>query len=264
MTTYKVLSVDWDYFIDASENTRENMFPDSPNDNNSRTLQDAIWMFLYAGNEELEKIGIKSNEMSVVMRAISRSIENGILDGKFYLLNSHRHIYKFLMEIADEEPDCEFEIYNIDHHHDMFAINEKQPINPHCGDWAHLLMAKLKDRVSYSWIPNKDSAMQSGSAYYKKVLVKTLDEIENLEFDIIYICKSPEWSPPHLDWGFIGAFLSMAKEANALTDKDAWENRWTDEMKSLILDSREKLRKLHENMVNSRGQSIDSGSMGGP
>ena len=53
-----ILSIDWDYFFDATEDQRILLFPDDPNELFPDHAKKSIWASYYAKSEELEKIKV--------------------------------------------------------------------------------------------------------------------------------------------------------------------------------------------------------------
>lgn len=202
---YNVLSIDWDYFIDATSDERLLLFPDGGTEDVSLSLSNYIWAIRYAEssiNKELgvcdkciEDIGIRENELLYIYRCLSFAKNNALIT----ISDSHADIYDFLIE-SNPNPCKQFNIYNIDHHSDCYNIGN----DVNCGNWVN----RLDDKGyinSYTWIKNSDSdnslvkSTLSCETKEKTILIDTLNDID---WDYIFICRSSVWSPPHLDLDF--------------------------------------------------------------
>lgn len=112
------------------------------------------------------------------------------------IVNSHIHAYNFIKSIYDSTP---LTVYNIDYHHDLFNNNEKLD----CGNW--LRFVKKDFNANIRWITKKNSIDTYG---IEKDIVKKchiafgLNELENIQFDAIFICRSDPWTPPQFDKHF--------------------------------------------------------------
>ena len=94
-------------------------------------------------------------------------------------------------------------LYNIDHHHDIF-YGEDEEINlplltPSCGNWVKYLFDNKKIK-QYTWIKNSNSIEPTNNItkVYKHTtnLLKLVNLNELAEnTDMLFICASPEWVP---------------------------------------------------------------------
>lgn len=204
----RFLSIDWDFFIGATATQRALLFPDGGNENLHTTLRKYIWDSRYA-NPELSDIKVSSPDYLTLLK-ICREF-----DGQCLIADSHRFAYDFIME--NTTPDEEFEVYNIDFHHDLYDYRTgDERVN--CGNWGTILHED-RPNMKYVWVMREDSDPmtigdvevdverwypQSFTSFFKSDFIK--------EFDYLYLCRSAMWSPPHLDPKFVWAAKILMKK----------------------------------------------------
>lgn len=200
----RILSIDWDYFINATALQRGLLFPDGGNENLSYALQDLIWDSRYScgGNEDLRSIGVLKNDYSTVSNLIHRFtmryLHSGLHDSRMLVCISHKWIYNFVNESTTS--DEEFELYNVDFHHDMYDLKVgDEEVN--CGNWVNYLF-KSRPNMQYFWVKREDSDTEVLGGESVHCNMRSIDDLQGLKFDYIFICRSDCWSPPHLDFYF--------------------------------------------------------------
>lgn len=201
----KFLSVDWDYFVDASLEDRCYKFPDGGNEDLDFQLQNIVWRFRYNDHPEIKKMGLNEDYnslMDILTKFLMYDSRNPI-DSQYKILVglaiSHKYIYQYILDRT--QPDEEFEVYNVDFHHDMYYYRDpRNPLN--CGNWVRELL-KERPNMKYYWIKREDSeiALLGGEEIPKEMIVPFKDLIDK-DFDYIFMCRSDIWSPPHLDKTF--------------------------------------------------------------
>lgn len=206
----RILSIDWDYFINATDVQRYMLFPDGGNENISYELQDFIWNSRYA-NPKLKTIGVLKNDYELIhdmlRKFTAKCLLNSSENTEALCTVSHKCIYYFIMQRTDK--DEEFEVYNVDFHHDMYCYKTReQEVN--CGNWVNCLIEQ-RPNTQYYWIKREDSDDEVIGGYKVPCEVKTLEEIKDLDFDYVFICRSDCWSPPHLDNYFETLWSLMMK-----------------------------------------------------
>lgn len=195
------LSIDWDYFIDATAYERAMMFPDGGNENLPDFLLDLIWISRYEGS-------IRAAEHRMEMRRIT---DIGVLEKELQLLTdyleerglravvaeSHREAHDlFLSHLSAKE---KFNLVNIDFHHDLYK-NRAGIVD--CGNWiSELLSAKRINELT--WVARSDSG-ELPKLHDKNKYITVTDDLGAVlsamdEPDCVFICRSGVWSPPHLD-----------------------------------------------------------------
>ena len=197
----RILSLDWDYFIKATSTQRLMLFPDGGNENISYELQDFIWNSRYSGSPEIRSIGILKDDYETIHKMLSwfthkyQYSEVSNTHKKMLVTVSHKWIYDFIIQ----RTKCKehFEVYNVDFHHDMYNFRtHDEEVN--CGNWVNCLMEK-RPNMQYFWVKREDSDIRVIGGDPAPCDIKSIRDIERLEFDYVFICRSDCWSPPHLD-----------------------------------------------------------------
>lgn len=230
----RVLSIDWDYFISANMSERAVLFPDGGAEEVSEYVQDMIWMGRYV-DPRLEKIGVEKQAISDIKR-ILRKADRGRT--KYMIADSHKHIYDFILDNKHSWDD-NILVANIDFHHDVYG---KGSTELHCGNWMIHLMNKYGSKGIYRWIARKDSDFIS----YPRLntVVENFSSIEGDEFDLVYICRSGMWSPPHLDEEFKKAFKWIADKKPTTVQQGIFESRYSKEFRKAVKSHREVVGKM--------------------
>ena len=192
----RFLSIDWDFFIDATANERLMLLPDGGSENLPDSIRKYIWDTRY-GDPRLEDITI-DNDAFQYIRKLCRAF-----CGKCFIAESHKYAYEFI--IGNTTPDEQFEVYNIDFHHDLYDFGHKR-VN--CGNWVTKLKEK-RPQMKYMWVLRPDSDQLSKTKAkvdttqmsFSAFKSKCEDDFQGL-FNHLFLCRSDMWSPPHLDTYF--------------------------------------------------------------
>lgn len=189
----RFLSIDWDFFINATADERCILFPDGGSENLPDSIRKYIWDTRY-GDPRLEDIEVDFDALQYI-RKLCRSF-----CGKCLITESHKHAFDFIME--NTTPDEQFEVYNIDFHHDLYDFGHKR-VN--CGNW----VAKLKEKrpnMKYVWVNREDSEQLSKDEVQVVIMQMSFDAFKSRCGDDfqgltnhLFLCRSDMWSPPHLD-----------------------------------------------------------------
>ena len=179
----RILSIDFDYFVDTDIDTRLFYFPDG-NDNLSDYLTSVIWDRCYDFNNSLKDIGV-IEDFNTICDFLSTQTPKKLL-----VADSHREIEKFFKDIKQDE---ELELINIDFHHDMFITGGN---TLDCGNWLRFLV-DLKPDAKITWIRREDSDTDSLLGEFPYHDSTDISEVQG-NFDLIFICFSSPWTPPHL------------------------------------------------------------------
>lgn len=199
----KVLSIDWDYFQDVTKKQICN-YPDGME--TLGELNNLVWAVRYSDMyPDFNPYDVKINDkLFDDMIAIIKNQKKGI---PARIAESHMQCYHFVR--YEFNPGDPIELYNIDMHHDLF--NDNKDLD--CGNWILHLMKPYE--VYLSWF-NRSVSLDAYKLPKKhkniRMYTDSLDEIRNMQFDGIFLCKSGAWIPPHLD-------LSFITMANAIADK---------------------------------------------
>ena len=178
----RILSIDFDYFIDTDINTRNNIFPDGV-DEKPKDLLIKEWEELYKDYPGIANIGV-TDTFETCCNCLRE-----LRFGKVIVANSHKDIANILPELNSKD---HLEVINIDFHHDNY-ISGGDKVD--CANWVRHLMKHFPD-TKFTWSKRHDSETTSleGEFPYHS----TTDFVIEGEFDYIFICFSPEWTPPHL------------------------------------------------------------------
>jgi hypothetical protein len=213
-----VLSVDFDYFI--RYNTETEALMDSSLEFNDQLCQ-IIWSdraltcMLQKRNIE-DIIKIDQNELNKMKDIICNS------KTKYnFIFNSHAYCYSAIiyMKKLKRERYKDINIYNVDFHHDEF----KNGKDLNCGNWLALL--KNKGVTNTYWVNKEDSLLKGNTSKILK-----LDDLNNINFDMIVMCRSDSWVPPHLDtyFHYLTCYL------NSIYYEEPLQNRNTQEIRDKI------------------------------
>lgn len=172
----KILSIDWDYFMDVDSNFKQLYFPDCHTEE-VMAYAPQIWQSRYLQHgKTLLEVGTKNLQV----------IKDYIAKHKFkqaYYNISHKDLYSLL--------DDDSFIVNVDDHSDYFDFNGEV----HCGNW--LRAANENGLVEKAiWVKNETSYIQDDFPFGTTT---DLSIINDYKFDMIFFCLSPIWSPPHLN-----------------------------------------------------------------
>lgn len=226
----KVLSVDWDFFIKVSNSDRFMLFPDGGREDLPKEIKNIIWESLYGANrEKLESIGVV-NVLKRFKHDLLYSVKKHVPE-KVVVRESHRFIYDEIVSFMESGKYSGVDLLNIDFHHDCFTSNDKVD----CGNWLYHVMSKY-DGV-YKWLSRNDSFVSPEHFVGNLKRLKRYFTIQNEKYDLIYICRSDMWSPPHLDDKFLGllSFFAAVPDNKIFLEESVLEHRNTrGELSSLI------------------------------
>lgn len=245
--TFNVLSIDWDYFIDASMSKRMELFPDGGNENLSPMLSDIIWSTKYGSNPELSAIDIDGKELPIMVSALERA--SGTIG---VIVDSHRHLYDMIKRFNLNR--LPLNVVNIDFHHDCYGYADKETVD--CGNWALKAFEPGADCLTddpanstFTWVSRADSDTDDydDSNYPWANRVVGLDKAPSLgeHWDIIFLCRSGVWSPPHLDVEF--AHLAETVEnvcADLVWQDNITSSRFDESMEEAAKQHREAIEQL--------------------
>lgn len=216
----RFLSIDWDFFIEATATERAVLFPDGGNENLHLSLRKYIWDSRYR-DPKLSKIGV-SNYFSS-LRKIAREFR-----GDCWIADSHRFAYDFIME--NTSPEEEFEVYNIDFHHDLYDYRSSgERVN--CGNWGTILRED-RPNMKFIWVKREDSETKTIGGFDVECDIMDFDQFMfrfkhgvHKSFEFLYLCRSAMWSPPHLDKSFVKVAKTLMRKCYTKFEKGIEEPR---------------------------------------
>lgn len=211
----KILSIDFDFFQNVKKETLYT-YPDGHDLGTDMSV--FVWAHHYANPFEcklLEEVSV-NQKLFDEMKEIIISNKSDDVDKPTMVANSHMHIYDFIVNNYDSKKHNGIDIVNIDMHHDMFNDNPKLD----CGNWINHITERFPN-YQLTWIANPISEEMYGFGEKIKHYVKTdFDSIKDKQFDIIFLCRSDTWLPPHLDNKFDELYHCIIKNYyNVLVDK---------------------------------------------
>lgn len=176
----KILSIDFDYFIDTTVEVRNNVFPDGVDEKNEVKMI-ADWVACYDEDPELLKIGVIQDDFIEVCKHLVT------LKCPVVVRNSHKDI-----EILFREKG-EYFIDHIDFHHDFYL--GARPDVTDCSNWLRRVIEE-NPNSKVRWFRREDSETSSilGGYPYESYTKLQLEDT----YDYVFICFSPEWTPIHL------------------------------------------------------------------
>lgn len=185
----KILSIDFDFFQDV---TRDDLYMYPDGIDLPTEISTLVWQTKYLSYPELEKIKVDDKKIEKMKDIIEFQDEQVPV----MVSRSHKDIYGFI--VGQNKPFDRLDLVNIDMHHDLFNGNETLD----CGNWISFLIEKYP-AYKVTWIANKiskDVYGLKGSRF--DVITENLDIIKNKKFDVIFLCRSDNWLPLHLDKDF--------------------------------------------------------------
>ena len=192
-----VLSIDFDFFQDA-EVEQLHRYPDGIDYGTKISI--VVWSHYYTQKSLSEYMDVKAIKIN---RKFFKQMKEIIVaqdeTTPVLIVNSHKHIYDFIHEYWNGKDKCD--VWNVDMHHDIFNDNDKLD----CGNWG---MHIINDGARLHWIGRQMSIEAYGLGKVKDFpMEQDFEKIKNKEFDLIFLCRSDTWLPPHLD----RYFVEMAK-----------------------------------------------------
>lgn len=232
-----VLSLDWDFFINADMYTRCNLFPDCPNEGYPDQLKEIIWLSRYQ-SLELEKIDVRKDCIKEIHALMCNAFFNPI---SVLVADSHKHCYDFVCQVYDTIGFSGINLTNVDFHHDMYLNGQ----DVDCGNWLYKLYRKYDDKIDITWIHHPDSDTTFEHLDEGKIQLTTdIKKIHSYNWDIVFICRSSMWSPPHLDNDFVDLFKPMTLNYNSSFEPGIFESRFGATFATAISRERQMLQQI--------------------
>lgn len=232
--TLNILSIDFDYFQNP---TPKNLITDYPDGIDLPTeLSKPVWATHYANpacEQRLMKIQPLKNQLNTLYENLHKHTNRKTLSS---IHQSHIHAYQFVIHLLRQHPECrEIHLYNIDMHHDLW--NDNNALD--CGNWLGFLKEKLKNqpvKLFIHWICNPVSLNVYDIQNLPQEtdhLTTELNSIHKKHWHGIFLCRSNQWVPPHLDQEFL--FLAYTIKDRTTTvhiDPDVMKSRYDTEFQT--------------------------------
>lgn len=196
-----ILSIDFDYFVAASAHEREEYFLRGGEDIPREQLPN-LWTQRYAEHPQLESIGVV--QQFYVVRNLLASLE--LKPSQVFVSETHRAI----KEVVDALPrGTQLRIVNVDFHHDYYHYFT-QGGYCNCGNWLRRVMEERPD-TKVTWIRREDSQIATLEGDFPFEHTTELSCLFEEKFTCVFLCRSPEWSPPHLTKRYKELVLALIK-----------------------------------------------------
>lgn len=238
MKNINILSIDFDYFNDVDSKTLMMHYPDGID--LPEELSSFIWANHYANpysEKELLNVKIKQDKLDELISYI-KTINNKI---PVMIASSHVKIYNFIHKHCNMNDNLN--IINIDMHHDMF---DAVPNKIHCGNWLKVIKSEYKT-VNTTWICNPVS-LETMNKPDINTIIDDLTGLKNIDFDMIFLCRSDNWTAPHLDNYFVILAECLGKIASKLDLENVLESRYNNSFKEMVDAERNILNSINKNI----------------
>lgn len=238
MKNINILSIDFDYFQDVDSKTLLLHYPDGID--LPEELSRFIWTSHYANpyaEKDLLNVKIKQDKLDELMSYI-KTINNKI---PVMIASSHVKIYNFIHDHCNINDNLN--ITNIDMHHDTF---DAAPDKIHCGNWLKAIKNEYKT-VNTTWICNPVS-LETMNKPDINTIIDDFTGLKNIDFDMIFLCRSDNWSAPHLDNYFVKLAECLGKIASKLDLENVLEPRYNNSFKEMVDAERNILNSINKNM----------------
>lgn len=210
----RVLSIDMDFIGWKSLALYNNLVGESGN--NGEAFWDELEETLHIG----QFIKLDDAALEFVRKVFEKAIKKADKDNILFV-REHDMILELLCADPEKEDEV-YELYNIDHHHDIFYSNtQKEHVERFdyagIGSWVYYL--GYHDKIDkYYWINTPYSGKFSDeemSALDFPVSIESFDsltkDISDLDFDYVCVCQSPDYLPIML-WDRFYEMIELAKK----------------------------------------------------
>lgn len=201
METINILSIDFDFFQKVEADIIHKYYPDGID--LSPALSTSVWehhnaLAIAKGDDLREKVKLDRERLKELKEVINNNSEN-LFRGM--ICDSHVHAYNFVHSVIDSKEAIRVNIVNIDLHHDVFNDNKKLD----CGNWYGKLIEDMEaKRIPHQahWI-TQPTSLEIYDLQENEFPVETdFERIKETKWDAVYLCRSCNWLPPHLDKDF--------------------------------------------------------------
>lgn len=194
---FRVLSIDFDYFQNATVQQLY-CYPDGLDLPTS--LSTYVWVSHYSQartRETLEQVTADEKGLALLRKVL---LKNSKTEKPVMIVQSHKLIYDFVMDNYELGDYDGLSLINVDMHPDYKNNNDREV---DCGNWVSFLEKEFEGNFDFTWVANKVSEeMFPAPEELKGRTTQSLDILKDKEFDAIFICRSDNWLPPHLDSHF--------------------------------------------------------------
>lgn len=190
---FRILSIDFDFFVNTSKSIIAMCYPDGVDV--PTELSKLIWAQKYIPNTTTYNILSHVDINYKLFEQCCSIIAKQDKSIPVLIAQSHKEIYDFICSnVKFLDP---IDIVNIDFHHDLFNDNEEID----CGNWLRHAKHNFDD-CKIHWIARKESLeiYNISEEERSKIGIEyDFDTIKDGYFDMLFLCRSDPWVPPHLD-----------------------------------------------------------------
>ena len=116
-----------------------------------------------------------------------------------WLAFSHEYIYGFIQEQFSTSGAEKLEIVNVDFHADYYNDNVKNDTQD-CGNWCYFIKQDIPN-TKITWIAPENYVELYEEQDYSGIdkITTDLSILKQNDYDAVFLCRSDNWLPPHLD-----------------------------------------------------------------
>ena len=231
MKKLNVLSIDFDYFQNITKHVLLHEYPDGIDQ--PTEIASIIWASHYANpisGKAILQVTPRKHDLQDIKRIIRSSSQRHTPDS--VIVNSHQYAYDFVIDHIENNPEfTHVNLVNIDTHHDLFNNNYTLD----CGNWIDHLKQKLENQerqLQVTWITNPISTDIYGLTIedFDGKITTGFECIQDTTWDLIFLCRSDIWTPPHLDNEFVKlAHVIMNHSVSCDYEDTVMTSRYTNE-----------------------------------
>lgn len=207
-----VLSIDFDFFQEVTPETIMKCYPDTGMELPEKIVN-LIWSERYKIAEyrnKLFSVTMNTEKLDTVKKIIKKSYvsSNGVaLKPVAEICRNHKEIYEFIVQNYNKEIYKNISIAHIDMHPDIDNRNNRLDN----GNWIKFLIKKYPETkiqwyantISKQTYVNEETTTKLEKDIVERSIINNFDNIKNQQFDLIFLCRSDEWLPLHLDSYFV-------------------------------------------------------------
>jgi len=234
-----VLSIDFDYFV------RENPMWDFGHNEDQSVFRHTAWIARYMSTNLYEECD-PAKYADMMPKSMPSELEHaGFLmkNARMFVADSHKDAYKAIKKVG------ECEIYHFDAHSDMYP----GMVDMNCGNWLLKLYESGKCKVNWIYPKWMDEFGGPDNKFNYNIDVKKFSELNAVRnVDLVFICRSSAWVPPHLDPQFVemvytfGQKIEKVKVIDKCEVRPAPDKKQATEMYNDYLSMVDSLRRKHD------------------
>lgn len=208
----KVLSIDMDYLVPDCIQLYNDLA------GHERMRQGNYWENVYRERNCERFLSVDDNQLGLVRALLEKNAPN-IPAENIMFAEEHDMILELLCSDAEKKDEL-LEVFNLDHHHDIYYENGKTLVDlyqsANIGNWVYYLGANGK-LLRYNWVRNYSSCRFEESMQEFDFIVDQDSIFENLDvlleqdFDYIFVCLSKDYFPD-IFWDIFDDLRMMVEE----------------------------------------------------